>query len=548
MIQKFKLTFHTVRYLKFSQIFNRLKRQYANQTINISPAPSVSLIPRKPRSFVMGPIRMLAENRFEFLNVTKDIIEIEDWNQPSQDKLWLYNLHYFDDLNSINANQRTNWHNSLIERWVNDNPIGYGNGWEPYPSSLRIINWIKWIVIGNSFEQKWLDSLATQVRYLSHNLETHLLGNHLFANAKALVFAGLFFNGKESDRWYQIGLNIIEKELLEQVLDDGGNFELSPMYHSIFLEDLLDLVNIHQIYDTRLISGVEDKIPSMLSWLRSMCHPDSGVSFFNDTAFGIAPSLKDLIDYSVRLNIKKISKKFKPLEHLKDSGYIRIEKENLVAILDVANIGPNYIPGHGHADVLSFEMSIFGSRVIVNSGTSIYGESSERHKQRSTAAHSTVVVDGQNSSEVWSSFRVARRAKVIYIKTKENKNNTEVSASHDGYKRLKGKPIHKRDWVFFDDKVIIKDSITGDGIHKIMSILPLHPDVSVIDFHENSIRLSVNGKSVKVVFEGSGELEIIASKYFPEFGLSIDNKMLTFNYVGLLPHKIITKITWQNSK
>ena len=193
-------------------------------------------------------------------------------------------------------------------------------------------------------------------------------------------------------------------------------------------------------------------------------------------------------------------------------------------------------------------MSIFGSRVIVNSGTSIYGESSERHKQRSTAAHSTVVVDGQNSSEVWSSFRVARRAKVIYIKTKENKNNTEVSASHDGYKRLKGKPIHKRDWVFFDDKVIIKDSITGDGIHKVMSILPLHPDVSVIDFHENSIRLSVNGKLVKIVFEGSGELEIIASKYFPEFGLSIDNKMLTFNYVGPLPHKIITKITWQNSK
>ena len=42
--------------------------------------------------------------------------------------------------------------------------------------------------------------------------------------------------------------------------------------------------------------------------------------------------------------------------------------------------------------------------------------------------------------------------------------------------------------------------------------------------------------------------EIIASKYFPEFGLSIDNKMLIFNYFGLLPHKIITKITWQNSK
>jgi uncharacterized heparinase superfamily protein len=548
MIQKFKLTFHTVRYLKFSQIFNRLKRRYTNNNINISPAPSVSLILRKPQSFVMGPIRMLGENRFEFLNVISDINEVEDWNQPKQDKLWLYNLHYFDDLNAINFNKRSNWHNSLIERWVNDNPIGYGNGWEPYPSSLRIINWIKWIVIGNSFDQKWLDSLANQVRYLSNNLETHLLGNHLFANAKALVFAGLFFKGKEPDRWYQIGLNIIEKELLEQVLNDGGNFELSPMYHSIFLEDLLDLVNLHRAFGVKIISEVEDKIPFMLSWLKSMCHPDRGFSFFNDTAFGIAPSLKDLIDYSARLNIKKISKEIKSLEYLKDSGYIRIEKENIVAILDVANIGPNYIPGHGHADVLSFEMSIFGSRVIVNSGTSIYGESSKRHKQRSTASHSTVVVDGQNSSEVWSGFRVARRAKVIYINTKEIKNNIEVSACHDGYKRLKGKPIHKRDWIFSENKVIIKDSITGNGKHSVKSILPLHPDVSVVDFDENSIRLSVNGKLVKVLFEGSGKLEVISSKYFPEFGLSIDNKMLTFDYAGLLPHKIITKIIWEDSK
>ena len=159
------------------------------------------------------------------------------------------------------------------------------------------------------------------------------------------------------------------------------------MYHSIFLEDLLDLVNIHHTFNKETISGVEDKIPLMLYWLKSMCHPDGGISFFNDTAFGVAPSLDELLDYAKRLSIKNISEKVKTLEYLKDSGYIRVERENLVAMLDVANIGPDYIPGHGHADVLSFELSLFGKRVIVNSGTSIYGTSSERHKQRSTLSH-----------------------------------------------------------------------------------------------------------------------------------------------------------------
>ena len=546
MLKKVILLFHTVKYLKFSQVFNRIKRRFIKPTIDISPAPNVSIIARKPQFIVQYQPRMLNENRFEFLNVMADVKIAEDWNSPNQDKLWLYNLHYFDDLNTIEASQRVSWHTNLIERWINENPPGYGNGWEAYPSSLRIVNWIKWSLIGNSFEQKWLDSLATQVRYLSKNIETHLLGNHLFVNAKALVFAGLFFKGKDADNWYQTGRNIIERELLEQVLADGGHFELSPMYHSILLEDLLDLVNIHRTYNKELISGVKEKILPMFDWLKSMCHPDGGVSFFNDTAFGVAPSLNELLDYAERLSIKKISKNANKLVYLQNSGYVRVERENLVAMLDVANIGPDYIPGHGHADVLSFELSLFGKRAIVNSGTSIYGTSSVRHNQRSTLSHSTVVIDEQNSSEVWSGFRVARRAKVLNIKTKRSDNNTKVEACHDGYRRLKGRPIHQREWSFFDDRLTIKDSITGNGVHRVKSILPLHPEVSIINIQENSVKLEVNGKLVKIELEVSGKLHVVSSQYQPEFGLSIDKKQLKYSYSGPLPLIGITKITWQN--
>ena len=136
MIQNLKLIFHTVKYLKFSQIFNRVKRKYLKRTFNISPAPRISVISKNPQPFVNSQSSMIGENRFKFLNVIVDLDNTDGWNAINQDKLWLYNLHYFDDLNGIDAIQRTSWHANLIERWIDENPPGYGIGWEAYPSSL----------------------------------------------------------------------------------------------------------------------------------------------------------------------------------------------------------------------------------------------------------------------------------------------------------------------------------------------------------------------------------------------------------------------------
>ncbi len=191
---------------------------------------------------------MLTSNRFRFLNEEHDLLSQSDWNHPVRAKLWLYNLHYFDDLNAAGACERLNWHRSLIMRWIVENPPGTGNGWEPYPLSLRIVNWIKWVLAGNALPQAALESLAIQSRFLAKRIEFHLLGNHLLANAKALVFAGFFFEGKEADAWGVKGLRILNRELPEQILKDGGHYERTPMYHSIILEDLLDLVNLFGCY------------------------------------------------------------------------------------------------------------------------------------------------------------------------------------------------------------------------------------------------------------------------------------------------------------
>ena len=110
----------------------------------------------------------------------------------------------------------------------------------------------------------------------------------------------------------------------------------------------------------------------------------------------------------------------------------------------MGEVGPSYIPGHGHADTLSVEFSINGKSVIVNSGTSDYQAGQLRSFQRSTSAHSTVLINGFNSSEVWASFRVGRRAKVKNIFSEKVGSRYIFGAAHDGYARLNGGFEHKR--------------------------------------------------------------------------------------------------------
>lgn len=165
--------------------------------------------------------------------------------------------------------------------------MGAGNGWEAYPLSLRIANWVKWALCGGELSERAVESLVLQARYLARSVEYHLLGNHLFANAKALVFAGAFFAGREAEGWLRRGLAILEREVGEQVLADGGHFERSPMYHALILEDVLDLLNLAGAFPEAF--GEERRLHwsrtagRMLGWLERMTHPDGRITHHRKT-------------------------------------------------------------------------------------------------------------------------------------------------------------------------------------------------------------------------------------------------------------------------
>jgi uncharacterized heparinase superfamily protein len=224
--------------------------------------------------------------------------------------------------------------------------------------------------------------------------------------------------------------------------------------------------------------------------------------------------------------------------HLAQSGYVRIQRGPLVSLLDVAPIGPDYLPAHGHADTLSFELSLFGRRVLVNSGTSQYGMGTERSRQRGTAAHNTVTVDRLDSSEVWGGFRVARRARPFDLRFAEVDETIVVGCSHDGYQRLPGRPVHRREWQLGTDGLRVMDRVSGTFAHAIARFY-LHPSVEILA--EQGLRLP-DGKCVQWSV-GGGTPRLVHSIWHPEFGVSIANQCIEIPFEG---PEISFQLSWKH--
>lgn len=514
--------FNTLKYLYFKQFFFRILR----------------LIPKKITKVLNEEIRLKTFNTsdwfrisnkssfdgysFSFLNEDKAFNE-DIWNEKIENSLWEYNLHYLDFLNENEVKNKFD----ILMSWIAATDFGKGAAYDPYPTSLRVINIIKWCIQEKIDNKLIKDNLFLQLRWLNKNLEWHLMGNHLLANFKAIIFAGYFFDNPESKKWLKKTKEDLIEQLSFQILDDGGHCELSPMYQNILIQDLLDLREINSIskkdYDANFEELLDDYILKTINWSCYLSHPDDQISFFNDSSFNIA---------SEAIELKKYAKKFLSfhednlrVKHLTSSGFIKILNENWSGILDVGDIGLDCNPGHAHADSLSFELSYKANRLFVNSGTSSYERSNLRSFQRSTAAHSTVEVNNENSSDVWDSFRVGKRARNKGVRIIDTNEQIKISSSHDGYKSLFSGHTHERQWEFTNSQFILKDVLLGKNVYA-KSRFYLHYDIEIKNYNKDEIEIQLADNSRLSINIPENNFVIKDSFYYPEFGLAKKNKCI----------------------
>ncbi|WP_235299296.1 heparinase II/III family protein [Portibacter marinus] len=456
--------FHTIIHLKpiqiFYQLWYRMKPAYKVPEIH---GTSISF---KSEIYFQNLIPHSSSNHklsFSFLNLTHSFSERVDWNFSKFGKLWTYHLNYFDFLLQKDSNLE---HSISLLTDFYQNYCNLKDGLEPYPTSLRIINLIKFVGVYH-LNIPLLDKLiALDTKRLEKNLEYHLLANHLLENAFALIFTSYYL---KDERLYQKSKKLLLKELEEQILNDGAHYERSPMYHLIIFRRLLDLIlllNLNPWKGKEIQNTLEDFAGKMQSWLTQMTFSNGCLPHFNDSARNSSLTPLVLNKYFSSLKIRKQN------IALYSSGFRKLSSPEMECVVNVGNITPAYQPGHAHADSLSFVMNIRNKPFIVDTGISTYEKNKRRHSERSTAAHNTVTIKGENSSDVWSGFRVGKRANTRIIIASDD----HIQAEHDGFKKFN--IIHRRSWIKEIGSMRIIDLLRDSKIRG-CATLHFHPDISI---------------------------------------------------------------------
>ena len=513
------LIIRTVRHLKITQVVHQiLYRLHKPKYV----AMEVPLVSERPVSFKTEPIarwKCWEEEQYQFcfLNISAPFTS---WNETSHGMLWAYNQNYMDWLNleGICKEDCCYWIDKFIEDVLHTENKGhtdltdhtdnkYQVGLDPYPIALRSINWVKFFCrYPDTATKERRDALYSQLRLLERKLEYHLLANHLLEDAYALYIGAAYFRDKRLLRKVQ---TLLLSQLHEQLLPDGGHYEQSVMYHCILLDRLLDCINISCHTDrtdlTDILSAYAER---MLGHLESVVWEDGSIPMVNDAAYGIAPTPDQIFDYARRMGLK-----WETIP-MKECGYRKMKNDNMEAIVDVGNITATYQPGHTHADTFNYELRIDGKPFVVDTGISTYNKTERRQYERGTMAHNCVVVDSQNSSEVWGGFRVGKRCHTDITDSSFSTTNFTnltncIVASHDGY----GKACRRR-FEMKEDAFVVEDWYDGEAV--------------------SYVHLAEDADEKRIAVEGATSIDIKEDKYSTEYNRFRPCKVMAIHFKGKL--------------
>ncbi|MDB4610556.1 heparinase II/III family protein [Akkermansiaceae bacterium] len=571
--------FRTLRHLRFSQIFERIRyriqrplefkswfrvaarttRRAGGSNLNWSQSTTIAdFRPNKAR--IAEIIEDLDDDHLTLLNERLPFRGGDDWcmiGGRKSSRLWRYTLHYHRCLVELShvtgnedlvANHLTDWIDTCI---LGD--VGFSHyPWNSYAIATRLDNWRQLIALlpeefwgqRPKLKQAFSKSLYLQTQYLLDHLEWDLRGNHLLRDALGLASASSVIDGALKFRAKSTAINLVKSQIEEQILDDGCHFELSPMYH---VEFMLDLIKLHQLLPCELLrEQINMSLSKMWGYIVWLQHLDGTLAQFND---GSLVDLNKLQVMLVNLGVKAGQRTRKGARFFSDSGVFVSQSSRCATIMNAGKIAPSYQPGHAHADTFTIEISIDGNRVFIDPGTHSYDLNEVRSANRNTVSHNTVEIDGENSSEVWDIFRVGRRAEVFNSKMSFKEYGSIFESSHNGYRHLQGKPVHRRE-VICNDKtstIIVTDEIKGSGRHRIKGGWLLSPEWSVFK-HSNGWKIVKDNLPVSIIIEGAEQkdinLRVGKATHHPNYGLSVHTCRLEWSLSCELPAVVKMKITY----
>ena len=484
----------------------------------------------------------LRAGKIRLLGLARTLGDPPGWQHSDAPRLWRFHLHYWDWAWGLAADSDRLTARALFARlwrsWQASAGFGHSDAWHPYPAALRAWSWCALhhdLAASSDIEPDFVAGLSVHAAFLRRHLEYDVGGNHLIKGLKALTGLAAFF---ADERLMRLALRRMSKQLTRQVLADGGHYERAPAYHCQVLADIIDVADLLCAIGRAPTDEISAAIDRMRSWLGTVLTPDGQVPLLND-GYPVEP------EFLAALRPRQAPDN--PLIMLPQTGLVRAVAGGWHLLADVGPPCPPSLPAHAHADTFSCVVHVDRVPLLIDTGTSTYEAGLVRRHERSTAAHNTVQVDGADSTEVWGVFRAGRRARVTGLVARADSSGVLCEATHDGFRVLRGRPLHRRRWSITPDGMTVEDMITGQGRHEIVIRWHIAADTTV-QVAEATARVttSVGAFSVAIAATAPVLLAVENTPVAAGFGNRADAPVLTCRTNAVLPVRVTT--AWSRAR
>lgn len=457
----------------------------------------------------------------------------EIWQAEGLDQNWRQHLHAFSWLRDLNRGvDRTAARikaQTLTHHWLENFDQWQELAWSPDTIGRRIVYWMTYapLILDTNdlvYRSKLLNSLARQARHLYHAGDDQLRGLPRMRAIGGLIMAGLYI--PHGDAWLQKGNSLLIQALSQEIMADGGVASRNPEdLHRI----LRNLLRVRAAYKTRnhpIPDKLSDAINRMVPQLKNLLLGDGRLALFNGSSGQNAQDIAATFSFCRDFDTESEGESSGESSGLVDerSGFRQLHQGSTVVIVDTGPPADVEVSQNSHAGTLSFEMSHGKQRMIVNCGSAnALTDLSERERfklTRSTAAHSTLVLNDKNSSQIRKDGLIGRGPSVVSCQRTAEKGHNLLDTSHDGYLARFG-IIHHRS-IYMND---LGDDVRGEDI-----LDRKRPDISApkfdVRFHIHpDITLTLQKKTGSVLLRLPG-LENWAESDYWQFQCSGGNLTL----------------------
>ena len=428
------------------RVFNQIRKIYLNSKIYDKKISSNNL-----KALIYKPS----------LNIISSIAKYEKKKNKIEDfeteRIWEINKLSFTDykklnnffwLFSVDLKSSKKICLSIINKWIESNKKYNCDLWEIDTLSKRIISWISNSQLtydegDKTYKEKFNKIIFKQVNHLVNEIKKSANYDDKLIGCTAVILTGISY---DEENYLVFGL-----DLLKKIITSSFNTDYFPKSRSI--RQLVFYLK-YFILVRELLKESSNEVPEYLNEI--IFHLGKGYDFvwssIKQSLLFNGNHVSNLEDFDKYLDNHKYSFK----NDKKDlGGYGILSNKHIILGMDIgsppeSNFSENYQSGP-----LSFEAIFKGEKIVCNSGFFQNFNNKLNLISRSTAAHSTLVLNNNSAANFSKNFRGKIFSKSHFNTLNKNvvceRNYWLIKASHDGYIKDYG-TIHERLLEFFPEK------------------------------------------------------------------------------------------------